>query len=248
MIEHTDLLIAFFMFIGAALYTSVGHAGASAYIAIMALFSVPFSTMKPTALFLNIIVSMFASWRYIRVGYFNLRTLYPILIGAIPMSFIGGYIQLPGAIYRPLVGIFLIISAVKFFFEKKITADQEIKYPPIISGVIVGAGIGLLAGLTGTGGGIFLSPIILFLGWSDTKTASGIAAVFIFFNSLGGLLGNISSVNALPHSLPILSVAVILGAIVGTFLGIKYLGTPTIRKVLGVVLLIAGIKMISVTN
>mgnify|MGYP002138965750 CR=1 FL=1 len=234
------------MFLGAILYTTVGHAGASAYIAIMALFSVPTLVIRPTALVLNIFVSIFVSLRFVRAGFFRLRVLAPILIGAVPMAFIGGYIQLPPSIYRPLVGVVLIVAAIRLMLSRDIKSETEIKDPPIFYGVASGAAIGLLSGLTGTGGGIFLSPLILFLGWSDTKTASGVAAVFILFNSIAGLLGNLTSVRSLPPDLPLLVAVTLLGAFVGTYLGIKHLNTPAIQKTLGIVLLIAGVKMLGV--
>jgi uncharacterized membrane protein YfcA len=241
---HT-LLLAACMFLGAALYTSVGHAGASAYIALMALFGVAPAVMRPTALALNILVAGFTSFRYLRAGLFRWRTLWPFLIGALPFAVIGGAAQLPGQFYRPLVGVILIIAGIRFLWPKELTTNQEPRDPPIIAGVAFGALVGLLSGLTGTGGGIFLSPILLFAGWSDTRMASGVAAVFILCNSTAGLLGNIAIVKALPADLPIYAIAVLAGAIIGTILGIKF-AIPVILKALGAVLIIAGCKLIGV--
>jgi len=241
-----ELLLAFFMFLGAALYTSVGHAGASAYIALMALFSVPAVVMRPTALVLNILVASFTSVRYLRAGLFRWRTLWPFLVGALPMAFLGGYIQLPGHIYRPLVGVILLLAALRLLWPKELRSNHEWTDPPIWLAVMAGALIGLLSGLTGTGGGIFLSPIILFLAWSETRTASGVAAVFILFNSIAGLLGNLASVKALPPDLSMFAIAVLLGAVVGTTLGIGKLAQQGVLKALGVVLLVAGLKLVGV--
>lgn len=243
--ETSELLLAACMFVGAALYTSVGHAGASAYIALMALFGVGATVMRPTALALNILVAGFTSFRYLRAGLFRWRTLWPFLIGAIPFAFIGGAIQLPGQLYRPLVGIILLIAGVRFLWPKEPASTREPREPPIIAGVACGTIVGLLSGLTGTGGGIFLSPILLFAGWSDTRTASGVAAVFILCNSLAGLLGNVAIVKSLPPNLPIYAVAVLMGAILGTTVGIR-LSIPIILKALGLVLVIAGLKLIGV--
>lgn len=242
-----ELLLAFCLFLGAALYTTVGHAGASAYIAIMALFGVAPGVMRPTALVLNILVSAYASWRYVGAGLFRWRTLWPVLIGAIPMAFVGGSIQLPGHYYRPLVGVVLLVAAARLAWPSRIRIEERaIVDLPVGWGVMAGLGIGLLSGLTGTGGGIFLSPLILFMGWSDVRTASGVAAVFILCNSIAGLLGNITSVHALPSDLPLLAAAALSGAVVGTVLGISRFANAAILKALGLVLAIAGLKMIGV--
>lgn len=238
-------LPALCMFLGAALYTSVGHAGASAYIAIMALFGFAPVVMRPTALVLNILVASFTSFRYVRAGMFRWRVLWPVLIGAIPAAFIGGAIQLPGHYYRPLVGIVLFVAAARLLWPRELRSTAGPKDPPIILGALSGAAIGLLSGLTGTGGGIFLSPLILFLGWSDARLASGVAAVFILCNSIAGLAGNLTILQSLPADLPIYAGAVALGAILGTTLGIHWRPAMILRA-LGVVLAIAGAKMIGV--
>jgi uncharacterized protein len=243
--ELSVLLLAACMLLGAALYTSVGHAGASAYIALMALFGISPALMRPTALALNILVASFTSFRYVRAGLFRWRTVWPFLLGAIPFAFLGGAIQLPGVYYRPLVGFVLLIGGARLLWPSDLTTNHEPRDPPIWAGAFCGVGIGFLSGLTGTGGGIFLSPLLLFLGWSATKPASGVAAVFILCNSIAGLLGNIAIVKALPPDLPIYAVAVALGAVLGTTLGIRAT-TPMILKALGVVLIIAGLKLIGV--
>jgi uncharacterized protein len=241
----SEFLLAACMFLGAALYSSVGHGGASAYIALMALFSVSPAVMRPTALMLNIIVTSFTSWRYYRNGMFRWRTLWPFLLGAVPFAFLGGSINLPGDIYRPLLGVVLLVSATRMLWPKELKSTTEWRDPPVLLGVLSGAGIGLLSGLTGTGGGIFLSPLLLFLAWSSAKPASGVVALFILCNSAAGLLGNFASVRALPPDLPLFAGAVLAGALVGTTLGIK-LATPLILKALGLVLVIAGLKLIGV--
>jgi uncharacterized protein len=239
------LLLASCMFAGAALYTSVGHAGASAYIALMALFGLQAAVMRPTALALNILVSAFTSFRFLRAGLFRWRVFWPFAVGAIPFAFVGGSIQLPGAYYRPLVGAVLLLSGVRLLWPRELKSNLQPQDPPIWAGILCGVGIGLLSGLTGTGGGIFLSPLLLFLGWSDTRSASGVAAVFILCNSIAGLLGNLAIVKALPPDLWIYAIAVGLGALLGTTLGIQW-RAPVILKALGLVLLIAGLKLIGV--
>jgi uncharacterized membrane protein YfcA len=165
----SDALLAACMLLGAALYTSVGHAGASAYLALMALFGVPPAEMRPTALVLNVLVATFASARYLRAGLFRWRVLWPALLGALPMAFLGGAIQLPGAVYRPLAGPVLLAAAARLLWSPGPLGNRAVRDPPVLPGVLSGAAIGLLSGLTGTGGGIFLSPLLLFLGWCEAR-------------------------------------------------------------------------------
>jgi len=242
--ELIDFAISFCLLLGAILYTSVGHAGASIYIAIMMLFNIPSSVIKPTALVLNIFIASFTSWRFIRKGFFDLKVLLPIALGAIPFAFLGGYINAPSHIYKSIVGFILLISAVSLVTDLSKKIDKNLKKPPFFLVVLIGSCIGFLAGLTGTGGGIFLSPLILFLGWSSTKTTSGITALFILINSSFGLLGNYSSVQHLPTQLPIFIGATLIGAFIGTTLGIKFYTANTIKKALALVLVIAGFKLL----
>ncbi len=240
-----DFALAFCIFLAAILYSSVGHAGASAYIALMALFGIPAAVMRPTALVLNIIVASFASARFVHAGLFRWRTLWPFLIGALPMAYVGGSIVLPGHVYRPMVGVILWLSALRLLWPRDLKVITEWRDPPLALAIPAGAAIGLLSGLTGTGGGIFLSPLLLFLGWSETRKASGVAAVFILCNSISGLAGNYASLNQLPDQLPMFAIAALLGAVIGTTLGIR-LPTRMILKSLGLVLIVAGAKMIGV--
>jgi uncharacterized membrane protein YfcA len=201
--------------------------------------------MRPTALALNVLVATLASARYLRAGLFRWRIVWPFMIGAVPFAFVGGAVQIPGAYYRPIVGVVLLLSGARLLWPAELSTNREPADPPILIGILFGAAIGFLAGLTGTGGGIFLSPLLLFAGWSSTKTASGIAAVFILGNSIAGLAGNFAIVRALPPDLPYYAVAVLLGAIIGTTLGIRW-RPPMVLKALGVVLVIAGLKLIGV--
>jgi uncharacterized protein len=245
-VSTTQLLLSLCLFLGAALYTSVGHAGASAYIAAMALFAVPAATIRPTALALNILVASFGAWRFISAGLFRWRGCWPFIVGAVPMAFLGGYLQLPGHIHKTIIGIVLLVAAARLLWPKPLAVLSEWQDPPIAIAIPAGAIIGLLSGLTGTGGGIFLTPLILFMAWSETKTASGISVVFILCNSIAGLLGNYASLKSLPAELPVYMVAVMLGAVVGTQLGIHKYASEHLLKALGVVLVIAGAKLIGV--
>ena len=243
MFDPNTLLIAGCLFLGAVLYTSVGHAGASAYIAIMTLFDLPPLVIKPTALTLNIFVSSYTSFRFIRSNYFKKSLFVYLIIGSIPAAFIGGHINLPGHIYKPIIGILLLISGTRFLIQA-LQIDQPHRSFNVVKAVTIGSVIGLLSGITGTGGGIFLSPLIIWLGWVSVKQASGTVAAFIFVNSIAGLLGNFQSTRSLPSELPIFLIAVLLGAFIGTRFGISKFSSTAIKRALGFVLLIAGAKFI----
>lgn len=240
----TLLWIALLMGLAAALYSTVGHGGASAYLAIMALFAVTPETMRPTALALNLVVAGLGAWRYAAAGQINARLLAAFAATAAPAAFIGGGIAIPPEIYRPVVGVVLWAAAVRLFWQPSQLADREPHRPPLTLTLPVGAGLGLLAGLTGTGGGIFLSPLIILFGWEDARRTSGVAAGFIFLNSLAGLAGNFAAFRALPAELPWLVAAVAAGAIVGTWLGSARLPKPRLLQGLGLVLVIAGAKLV----
>ena len=228
--------------IAATLYSSVGHAGASAYLAAMAFLGMPTPMMRPTALVLNLLVASIASVRFARAGLFSWPLFWPFALGSIPLAFIGGAITLPGHWYRTLVGLVLWTAAVRLFLNLRLTSN--IHRPARVTAMIWGAVIGLLAGLTGTGGGIFLSPLLLFMGWAETRETGGVAAVFILVNSAAGLAGNPGSLANLPDQLPLWAVAAVIGGLLGSELGSRRLGTPTFRRLLGVVLLVAGAKLI----
>ncbi|MFZ9708074.1 MAG: sulfite exporter TauE/SafE family protein [Steroidobacteraceae bacterium] len=232
------------LFFGAVLYTSVGHAGASAYIAIMTVFGLSPAVIKPTALMLNVLVAAFISVRFIRNGYFDRRLALWVVVGAIPASFIGGYLQLPDTWYKPLVGLILLFAAARLIMTGRTVEYDETQPPrgPVAS--LAGAGIGLISGLTGTGGGIFLSPLVVLRRWTTIRKTSGTAAVFILCNSLSGLLGNYAAVQSLPPLMPVYGIAVLAGAVVGTTLGLRRFDNRGLRICLGLVLVIAAGKFL----
>lgn len=240
----TLIWIALLAALAAALYSTVGHGGASGYLAIMALFGVAPETMRPTALALNLVVAGFGTWRYARAGQINWRLLAAFVVTAAPAAFLAGGIALPAEIYRPLVGILLWAAAIRLFWQPARLAAREPRPPSLALSLPVGAGLGLLAGLTGNGGGIFLSPLIILFGWEDARRTSGISAGFIFLNSVAGLAGNFAAVRALPAELPWLIAAVSAGALLGTWLGCSRLPKPRLLQGLGLVLLIAGAKLV----
>jgi uncharacterized membrane protein YfcA len=240
----TLVWIALLMAVAAALYSSVGHGGASAYIAIMALFAVAPETMRPTALALNLVVAGLGAARYWYRGQTNIRLLLAFAVTATPAAFIGGWIHLPPEYYRFLVGALLWAAALRLFWQPKNLAYREVRTPSLAVTLPAGAALGLLAGLTGTGGGIFLSPLIILFGWETPRHTSGVAAGFILLNSIAGLAGNLSSVHGLPPELPILAGAVAAGALLGTWLGVERLPRERLLQALGLVLSVAGYKLI----
>ena len=240
----TIIWIAALMAIAAALYSSVGHGGASAYLAIMALFSVAPDTMRPTALALNIVVATFAAARFALKGQTNWRLLASFAVTAVPAAFFGGGVELAPEIYRPLVAIVLLAAAARLFWQPERLVERPVHSPSLAATLPAGATLGLLAGLTGTGGGIFLSPLIILFGWEDARKTSGIAAAFIVLNSAAGLLGNLASVEHLPAELPILVASVFGGALLGTWLGVSRLPRHRLLQGLAVVLVIAALKLL----
>jgi uncharacterized membrane protein YfcA len=241
---ETIFALALLFALGAALYSSVGHGGASAYLAAMALVGVAPETMKPTALALNLLVAGFGAWRYWSRGLSNWKLVLAFAATAMPAAFIGGGIHLPAIYYKPLVGILLWLAAARLLWQPKRIAEQPTHLPSLAVTLPAGAVLGLLAGLTGTGGGIFLSPLIILFGWEEPRRTSGVVAAFIFLNSAAGLLGNYASVGQLPSALPGFLAAVAAGALIGTWLGVERLPRAWLLRLLGLVLLIAGAKLL----
>lgn len=229
----------------AALYSSVGHGGASGYIATLALFSVAPAAFKPTALVLNMLVASIATYTFARAGHFNWRLFWPFAATSIPCSFIGGYLSLPSHVYKPLVGMILLVSALRLVFYRE-HDERVLRQPCVPWALAIGAGLGLLSGLTGVGGGIFLSPLLLLLKWGRTREVSAVAALFILANSGAGLLGHISSLQAVPPFAPMLAVAAVAGGFLGSSLGSNRLPVAGVLKALCAVLTIAGFKLLFV--
>jgi uncharacterized membrane protein YfcA len=234
--------LAALIFLAAMLYSSVGHGGASGYLAAMALFGLAPVVMKPTALTLNILVASIAFIKFYRAGCFSWKLFQPLALASVPLAFIGGAISLPGHLYKPIVGLVLLYAAYQLLAGKgsKAEVSQPSRLPLVASGAI----IGLLSGLTGVGGGIFLSPLLLFLGWAETRQVSGVAAAFILVNSTAGLLGHYSAVSYVPSEVLVWAPAAILGGLIGAQYGSRRLPTPIILKLLSAVLLVAGLKMV----
>ena len=238
------LIIAILFFVGAGLYASVGHGGASSYLAVMGLFSLAPEVMKPTALALNILVAGVATFKFYRARLFTWGLFWPFALVSIPAAFVGGAVMLPARWYKIVVGVVLLYAAVWMFRSAMKPISKEAHPPPLWAALISGLAIGFLSGLTGVGGGIFLSPLLLRMGWAETRATSGVAAPFILVNSIAGLLGHIASVSQLPPSVPVWGAAALLGGWIGASYGSKRAPVPVLRQLLSLVLVVAGVKLI----
>ena len=239
-------LLSVLIFAAALLYSSVGHAGASGYIAAMALWGMSPAVMKPTALVLNVLVAALGTLRWQKLRMVNWTALLPLLAASIPCAFIGGAMNLPATWYRALVGVALLVAAAKLLIKPRTAAgagDTAVRVP-LTGGLLAGGSVGLLSGLTGTGGGIFLSPLLLFFRWAGPRQASGITAPFILLNSIAGLAGNLVVLKSLPPQLPWLAIAALAGGLVGTQVGTTWASGVQLQRLLGVVLLVAGLKFL----
>lgn len=247
-LDQTTLLLTLLIFVAATLYSTVGHAGASGYIAAMAFVGVAPAEMKPTALTLNVLVASIGTARLWRAGLIDLRALLPLMVASVPMAFIGGAMQLPVTTYRVAVGCVLLAAGLRLLVDPREKATLQggsgAARIPLPAAVIAGTAIGLLSGLTGTGGGIFLSPLLLLLGWAGARQTAGMAAPFILVNSVSGLAGNLVSLQSLPAELPWFALAALCGALLGTQLVIRWLPVRLLQYLLGAVLLVASVKLI----
>jgi uncharacterized membrane protein YfcA len=233
--------LALCVLVVALLYSSVGHAGASGYLAVMSLFGIAPALMKPTALALNILVAAIGSVQFAHAGHFRWGLFWPFAVLAVPLAFVGGAIALPAALFKALVGAVLVFSALRFVTEPHDPAET---HPPALPLAIGSGGVlGLLAGLTGTGGGIFLTPLLLLMRWATTKHAAAVSVLFILVNSSAGLAGNLWRGVGFPMPALALLGAVAVGGAIGSTLGSRHLPVPAIKRLLALVLLGAGGKL-----
>lgn len=239
---HTALL-TLLVFVAALLYSIVGHGGASGYLAAMALLGVAPAEMRPVALVLNVGVSLVATVKFARAGRFSWALFWPFALASVPMSFVGGRLGLPARAYKIVVGLVLLYAAARLFIAARHVDDREVRRPPLAVALLTGALLGILSGLTGVGGGIFLSPLLLLVGWAGTRVAAGVAAPFILVNSLAGLLGARPALAPLASLLAWLLPVALLGAWLGAEYGSRRIATPRLRQLLAVVLVVAGLKL-----
>lgn len=238
------LMLCACMLVISFLYSTVGHAGASGYLAIMSLFGLAPGFIKPVALILNILVATVAAWQFYRAGHFNWRLFWPFALLSLPCAFIGGFLDIPTHMFKILLGIVLLSSAVLLLVRMKASDVATPPGRPVALGV--GAGLGFMAGLTGTGGGIFLTPTLILFRWAGTRTASATSALFILVNSIAGLLGFMGRSNQLPalDTLAPLLVTVLVGGTIGSYFGSRRFSKEIIRTFLAAVLAIASFKLI----
>lgn len=263
------------IFVAALLYSSVGHAGASGYLAAMALFGLAPAVMKPTALVLNLVVATVGTIRFASAGHFDWKIFAPFAALSVPMAFVGGMMKLPIQTYKIILGGVLLFAAWRLVVKPRererapVAAREsaevvgnespvqsggsavddarlcsEIKPVSVPQALLFGAGLGFLSGLTGVGGGIFLSPLLLFLGWADVRKTAGVSVAFILVNSAAGLLGHLASVKNVPSEIIWWAPAALLGGLIGAGLGSRRLAPITMRRLLSVALIVAGVKML----
>lgn len=239
--EHFILLAAA-TFVVALLYSSVGHAGASGYIAVMTLMGIGVEVIRPTALTLNIIVASIGAVQWWRAGHFSWSLFWPFALLSVPAAFLGGWLHVPAHYLKILIGLVLWFSAWRLLQRK--SDPPEVQRPTRAVAVTTGAGIGFLSGLTGTGGGIFLTPLMLFCRWAGVREAAAVSSLFILVNSSSGLAGYVRSGRELPDFAWPLALVVAAGGFLGSRLGSRHLPARGICVLLAAVLVIAGAKLV----
>ena len=240
-----DSLILFYLllFFVAFFYSSVGHGGASGYLALMALFSISPEVMKPTALLLNLFVSLVSFIQFYRGDHFKFKLFLPFAIASVPMAYLGGLITVDGNIYKKILGLLLLIPIIRFLFFSNIKVD-EIRKNNVPLSVLIGAVIGFLSGLIGIGGGIILSPILLLLKWADMKQTAAISASFIFVNSLSGLAGQLSKGIHFSTDMFAYVVVAFIGGVCGAYFGSLKFNQNILKYCLAMVLIVASLKLL----
>ncbi|MGZ3773873.1 MAG: sulfite exporter TauE/SafE family protein [Pseudobdellovibrionaceae bacterium] len=257
--EFTFLIITFLFFMIAAIYSSVGHAGASGYTVVLTLFGASPAFFRPVSLILNIAVGLIGLIRFHRAGFINYKKVFPFVITSMPLSFLAAQINVDKRIFFLLLGLLLLFSGLRFLLSKKATKFDDAKINnaseelissfslspiPRYQALLSGALIGFFSGITGTGGAIFFTPLILTAKWVHPKEASGLSTLFVLANSIFGFAGIWKSSQIIPLSSGIpWTFAVALGAFIGTHFGITKFSSLNIKKVLGAVLLLASFKL-----
>lgn len=237
------MLFYLLLFFVALMYSSVGHGGASGYLALMAFFSFAPETMRPTALLLNIFVSLTAFIQYYRGGHFRWLLFLPFAIASVPAAFIGGLIVVDAKLYKIILGILLLFSVVRLG-GFKFKDDDIRKYQSLVLSLIIGGIIGLLSGVIGIGGGIILSPVILLLHWGNMKQTAAVSALFILVNSISGIAGVITKGFHFSPDMAFMIVIAFTGGLLGSYLGAMKVGSSLLKKILAVVLLMASVKLL----
>lgn len=231
------------LFLVAFLYSSVGHGGASGYLALMAIYSVSPDVMKPTALILNLFVSLTSFIQFYRGKHFKWNIFLPLALASIPMAFAGGLISMDASVYKKILGLLLMIPIIRFLFFSNIR-PEELKKTNLFLSLLIGSSIGFLSGLIGIGGGIILSPVLLLLKWTDQKQSAAISALFIFVNSFSGLAGHLTKgIQFSPDMLSFVAIA-FAGGLCGSYLGSLKFNQNILKNTLAIVLMMAGWKLL----
>lgn len=239
------MILALLFFLIAALYAAVGSGGGSGYLALMGLFGLEPAIMRPTALTLNILVTSIGTWKYVRAGHFSNRLFWPIVAMSLPFAFIGGRLSLPTAVYRPAVGLILLYAAIRLWLStRQTTLPQPSQSLPLWITLVAGMVIGLVSGLIGVGGGIFLGPLLMLTGWATTRQTLGITAAFVLANSAAGLAGQLSTMATLPPLIWLWLLAVGVGGWLGAEFGSQRLDPRLLRRLLAGILVLGGLRMI----
>ncbi|HLK29762.1 MAG TPA: sulfite exporter TauE/SafE family protein [Puia sp.] len=231
------------LFLIAFLYASVGHGGASGYLALMAIFSIAPDVMKPTALLLNLFVSLTSFIQFYRGSHFKWKIFFPLAIASVPMAFLGGRMTIDGFVYKKILGILLLFAVFRFLFFPNVP-DAKLKKANVFLSIIIGAVIGFLSGLIGIGGGIILSPVLLLLKWTNQKQTAAISALFIFVNSISGLAGQLKKgISFSPDMMAYVAIA-FAGGLCGAYFGALKFKQTILKYVLASVLLLASYKLL----
>ncbi len=224
-------------------YSSVGHGGASGYIAILTLVGIQGFLIKPSALILNLIVSSISFFQFYRAGHFKWYLFWPFAITSIPMAYVGSIIKVDPHLFQKFLGFALFFPILKLIgiFNNKNEVSNNVN---LIGALLIGGILGFLSGMLGIGGGIFLTPIIILLGWANMKTAAAVSALFIFVNSLSGLFGLISKGLVIENNVYLWIAAAVCGGGVGAYFGSTKFNSKTLQYILALILLVAAFKLI----
>ena len=242
-----EALLPLAFFAVALLYSSVGHAGATGYLALMTLVGLAPEVMRPTALLLNLAVASIAVIRFARAGQLPWVLLPPLLAASVPAAYVAGSLNIPDQIYRPLLALVLIVAAIRLAAGARAdTSIARTAHPPrTVMSLVVGGAIGLLAGATGTGGGVFLTPLVIARRWATARAAAGLSASFILGNSLAGIAAKPAALTLLPETMPLALLCAAAGGLLGSELGARRVSLITLRRLLAAVMAIAAIRLLA---
>ena len=240
----TELFFLILIAIVAFLYASVGHGGASGYLALMVIFGISPLVMKPSALLLNVFVSAIAFFQYYRQGHFKFKLLFPFILTSIPLSFLGAQIQIETHTYKIILAACLFLAILRLLGAFGKNSSAQLKGVNFYLAMLIGGMIGLISGMIGIGGGIILSPILLLFRWSDMKQTAAVSAAFIFLNSIAGIAGAFESMENIPSQIYLWAFAGIIGGTAGAFYGSSRFNIVVLKYILSIVLIFACVKLV----